>query len=318
MSDLLNRLSVAALLSQDELMTLVRSAPHRYKEFQVPKRAPGQFRTIAQPAKEVKVLQYWVMKTILSKFEIHAAAKAYCHGLSIVDNARPHTRGKYLLKMDFKDFFPSLKARDLRIFLKRRKLTLDAAEIEALCRILFWIPKDPRKPKGTRNLCLSIGAPTSPMLSNILMMNFDQRISAFCAAHNAAYTRYADDLTFSADRSSTLQLVEKAVLDVSRRSASPALTVNQDKTVRVSRKDSRRVTGLVLTNDRKVSMGREGKRRIRAQMHYFVTDRLETEQILHLQGMLAYVHSVEPSFMRRLSKKYGPDAIRHCLKWTPQ
>ena len=64
--------------------------------------------------------------------------------------------------------------------------------------------------------------------------------------------------------------------------------------------------------------GREGKRRIRAQMHYFVTDRLETEQILQLQGMLAYVHSVEPSFMRRLSKKYGPDAIRRCLKWTPQ
>ena len=299
-------------------MKLVRSAPHRYKVFQVPKRAPGQFRTIAQPAKEVKVLQYWVMKEILSKFEIHAAAKAYRHGLSIVDNARPHTRGKYLLKMDFKDFFPSLKARDFRVFLKRNKLALDAAEIEALCRILFWIPKDPREPKDTRDLCLSIGAPTSPMLSNILMMKFDRRISAFCAAHDAVYTRYADDLTFSADRSSTLRLVEKAVLNFSRRSVSPTLTVNQDKTVRVSRSDSRRVTGLVLTNDRKVSLGREEKRRIRAQMHYFVTDRLETEQILHLQGMLAYVHSVEPSFMRRLSKKYGPDAIRRCLKWTPQ
>ena len=278
-------------------MTLVRSAPHRYKEFQVPKRAPGQFRTIAQPAKEVKVLQYWVMKKILSKFEIHAAAKAYCHDLSIVDNASPHTRGKFLLKMDFKDFFPSLKAHDFRVFLKRNKSDLDVAEIEVLCRILFWMPKD------TRDLCLSIGAPTSPMLSNILMMKFDRRISAFCAAHNAVYTRYADDLTFSADRSMTLQLVEKAVLNVLRRSVSPALAVNKDKTVRVSRKDSRRVTGLVLTNDRKVSLGREKKRLIRAQMHHFVTDRLETEQILQLRGMLAYVHSVEPSFMLRLRKK---------------
>ena len=317
MFDLLDKLSLAALLPQDELTKLIRSAPHRYKVFQVPKRAPGQFRTIAQPAKEVKVLQYWVMKKILSKFEIHVAAKAYRHGLSIVDNARPHTRGNFLLKMDFEDFFPSLKARDFRIFLKRSKLAFDAAEIEALCRILFWIPKDPSEPKDTRNLCLSIGAPTSPMLSNILMMKFDRRISAFCAAHNAIYTRYADDLTFSADRSSTLQLVEKAVLDFSRRSVSPALTVNQDKTVRVSRSDSRRVTGLVLTNDRKVSLGREEKRLIRARMHHFVTDRLETEQILQLRGMLAYVHSVEPSFMRRLSKKYGPEAIRRCRKWTP-
>ena len=310
MSDLLNRLSVEVLLPQDELMTLIRSAPHRYKVFQIPKRAPGQFRTIAQPAREVKVLQYWVMKHILSKFEIHAAAKAYCQGLSIVNNAGPHTHGKFLLKMDFKDFFPSLKARDFRRFLERIKSDFDVAEIEALCRILFWMPK------GTRDLCLSIGAPTSPMLSNILMMKFDWRISAFCADHNAAYTRYADDLTFSADRSSTLRLVEKAVLNFSRCSISPALAVNQDKTVRVSRRDSRRVTGLVLTNDRKISLGRERKRWIRAQMHHFVTDRLETEQILQLRGMLAYVDSVEPSFMRRLHKKYGDEAIRRCRKWT--
>ena len=312
MSDLLNRLSVAALLPQDALMTLVRSAPHRYKIFQVPKRAPGQFRTIAQPAQEVKVLQYWVMKHILSKFEIHQAARAYCQDLSILDNATPHTRGKFLLKMDFKDFFPSLKAHDFRVFLSGIKSDLDVTEIEVLCRILFWMPK------GTRDLCLSIGAPTSPMLSNILMVEFDRRISAFCATHNAVYTRYADDLTFSADQSRTLQLVEKAVLNLSNSSVSPALAVNQDKTVRVSRKDSRRVTGLVLTNDGKVSLGRERKRRIRAQMHYFVTDRLETEQILRLRGMLAYVHSVEPSFMRRLRKKYGSDAVRRCLKWTPQ
>ena len=303
-------LSVAALLPRNELMTLIRSAPRRYKVFQVPKKVPGQFRTIAQPAREVKVLQYWVMKHILSKFEIHTAAKAYRNGLSIVDNATPHTQGNVLLKMDFKDFFLSLKARDFRAFLMRMNSNLDGVEIDALCRILFWMPK------GTSDLCLSIGAPTSPMLSNILMMKFDRRISAFCDTHNATYTRYADDLTFSADQFRTLELVEQTVLNVSRRSVGLALSVNPDKTVRVSRKDSRRVTGLVLTNDGKVSLGREEKRRIRVQMHYFVTDRLKTEQILQLRGMLAYVHSVEPSFMSRLNKKYGAEAVRRCIKWT--
>src|SRR2546426_957415 len=114
MSDLLTRIGMAVLLPRKELRILIDSAPHRYKVYQIPKRAPGQFRTIAQPAKEVKALQYWVMKHVLSQFEVHPAATAYRKDLSILHNARPHTRGRFLLKMDFKDFFPSLRAYDFR------------------------------------------------------------------------------------------------------------------------------------------------------------------------------------------------------------
>jgi RNA-directed DNA polymerase len=307
MPDLLTRLARAALLQRDELIRLIRSAPHRYKVFQIPKRVPGQFRTIAQPAREVKALQYWVMRNVLYRFEIHPAATAYRTDLSIADNARPHTQGRFLLKMDFKDFFPSLKASDLKIFLRKNKSNLGNEEIEALCQILFWTPR------GTNELSLSIGAPTSPILSNILMVDFDKRISKFCAVRSIAYTRYADDLSFSAARSEKLQAVEGAVLNLCRRSQSPALTINQGKTVRVSKRYARRVTGLVLTNDRKISLGREEKRRIRARVHYFVTGRLEPEQILQLRGTLAYVKSVEPTFLRRLREKYGADAIKACF-----
>src|ERR1035438_9218023 len=89
MADLLTSLGIAVLLPHDELMGLIRSAPHRYKVYSIPKRTPGQFRTIAQPAKEVKALQYWVMKSVLSKFEIHPSATGYREGRSIADNARP-------------------------------------------------------------------------------------------------------------------------------------------------------------------------------------------------------------------------------------
>jgi len=251
----------------------------------------------------VKALQYWVMSNVLSQFEVHQAATGYREGRSIVHNARPHTRGRFLLKLDFKDFFPSLKAHDFRVFLRKNKTNLDDASITALCQILFW------RPKGTQDLCLSIGAPTSPMLSNILMRDFDRWVSTFCLFHSVTYTRYADDLTFSADTSDQLKVVEKTVLTLCSRSKSPPLTINQEKTVRVSKRDARRVTGLVLTNDRKVSLGREEKRRIRAWVHHFVTNRLDADQTLKLRGMLNYVNSVEPAFMRRLRKKYGPDTI---------
>src|SRR6266850_6670962 len=110
MPDLLSDLGAATLLTQRELLRLIRSAPRRYKVYQIPKRAPGQFRTIAQPAREVKRLQYWVMQYLLDGFAVHPAATAYRRGQNIADNARQHVHSRFLLKLDFVDFFPSIKA----------------------------------------------------------------------------------------------------------------------------------------------------------------------------------------------------------------
>lgn len=312
MSDLLRRLGVALLLSPRDLMALVFSAPHRYKVYKIPKRTSGQFRTIAQPAKEVKALQYWVLRHVLSQFEVHPAATAYRKGRSILHNAKPHARGRYLLKMDFKDFFPSLRAEDFRVFLRRREVDLDAGEVSALCSILFWMPKG----VSPADLSLSIGAPTSPVLSNVLMFDFDKRIADFCKAKGVAYTRYADDLSFSSARSEDLAAVEEVVIKWCARSKSPKLTVNASKTVRASKGESRRVTGLVLTNDRKVSLGRDAKRRIRARVHHFVVGRLKEGELPKLRGMLCYVNSVEPSFLDRLRAHYGSEVIARCLDAT--
>jgi hypothetical protein len=90
---------------------------------------------------------------------------------------------------------------------------------------------------------------------------------------------------------------------------SPQLTINPGKTVRVSKRDSRRITGLTISNDARVSLGRDRKRSIRASVHHYVTGRLAKEQQLELKGMLAYVNAVEPSFLARLRKKYGYDVI---------
>jgi len=311
-SDLLTELGLAVLLPQRELAQLIRTAPFRYKVYKIPKRAPGEFRTIAQPAREVKALQYWVMNNVLNKFDVHPSATAYRKQVSIMRNAKPHARGRFLLKMDFKDFFPSLKAADFRAFLEMQSAPFDVDEVSALCNILFWVPKE-----GVPDLCLSIGAPTSPLLSNVLMRRFDRNIATLCDARGVRYTRYADDLSFSAAQSEDLQMVEQGVIRWCATSSSPRLSVNEKKTVRVSRRESRRVTGLVLTNDDKVSLGRDMKRAIRATMHHFATGRLTPDEIQRLRGMLAYVNSVEPPFLQRLRDKYGSDLVTRCLQARP-
>lgn len=314
MSELLTNLSAAVLLSRGELSRLIMSAPHRYKTYQIPKRKAGEFRTIAQPAREVKALQYWVMKHVLNRFSVHPAATGYRNGLNIADNARHHVNSRFLLKLDFENFFPSIKSTDFRLYIEKHAPQFTHAEVEALSRILFW------NPKRTNDMCLSIGAPSSPLMSNILLRDFDDQVANFCSAFEVSYTRYADDLSFSANVSENLRQVEVKVNRLCEGLESPKLTLNREKTVRVSKKRSRRVTGLVLTNDGRVSLGRDYKRRVRSSVHYFLTGRLTTDQCAQLRGMLAYVKSVEPGFLSRLRRSYrkshGVDVIRKILKAT--
>ena len=305
MSKLLADLGAAVFLAPDQLGKLIRSAPRRYKVFRIAKRTPNQMRTIAQPAREVKVLQYWVMEHVLKSLFVHPAATGYRKGSNIADNARRHIHGRFLLKLDFKDFFPSLKAKDFKVYASQHVPTLTGDEVEALTRILFW------RPRGTNGLHLSIGAPSSPLLSNILLSEFDAMVVALCSDSDTSYTRYADDLSFSTNDTLTLRRVEEGVISICRRLSTPTLVINPAKTVRVSKRTARRVTGLVITNDQKVSLGRDVKRRIRATVHRFLSGQLSEEEGLQLGGMLAYVNSVEPEFLERLRRNYGAEVIHN-------
>lgn len=306
----LAQLGAATLLTPAELSSLIASAPRRYKVYQVAKRAPGQWRTIAQPAREVKHLQRWVMRHVLRDLPIHTAATAYRSRLSIADNARPHLNGKFLLKMDLADFFPSITGNDIAKYLTRVLPSLAPDLAAALPPILC------RQPKGSKNLVLSIGAPSSPLVSNLLLYDFDCSVASACEELSVVYTRYADDLSFSAATSDSLQAIESAVIRILRSQKSPRLKLNPSKTVRVSRRDARRVTGLVLANQGFVSLGRERKRLLRAELHRILTAAnaaRDPKQLAYVLGWLSYVKSVEPAFFERLGTKYG-DALEQLLR----
>jgi retron-type reverse transcriptase len=309
MSLLVDKLSSDILASTNDLIYLIRSAPYRYKVYEIAKKKKGKKRTIAQPARELKRLQYWVMENVLRVFPVHPAATAYRKGRNIADNARPHASHAYLYKLDFRNFFPSIKATDFSRFMSMHPLATEwtQEDIDYLSRILFW-----RKKRGGE-LLLSIGAPSSPILSNILLYDFDVEVAALCTERGVTYTRYADDLTFSTDEPHVLREIEKQILKICSKTESPKLRVNKDKTVHASKKGARRVTGLVLTNDGLVSIGREKKREIRASFHRYVLGTLNIEEICALAGMVAYIKSVEPKFLEILARRYGAAALSTLL-----
>lgn len=302
MSDIVRILAIETGIEMSLVERIIRTAPIRYKTYQIPKRSGGN-RTISQPAREVKLLQRALIDVLLRKLPMHEAATAYREGMSIKDNALRHVGTGPILKMDFKDFFPSIKPHDWAKYCKETGAIRDALDVQLTSLLMF------QRPKGSSTLRLAIGAPSSPFVSNALLFEFDTRISEAVARDHVIYTRYADDLTFSAPRTGHLVNVEKMVRSTLKGLDYPQLAVNNEKTTRVTRKYGRRVTGLTLTNDGKVSVGHARKRLLHATVHRASQDKLDSTELGLLKGMLGFVNSVEPQFIEKLRERYGSALI---------
>lgn len=304
-SSLLEIMSDSLLIARERLNYLIRSAPYRYKVYYVQKRSGNGMRVIAQPAREVKRLQYWVMKNVFPSFPVHSAAAAYVKGKSIRNNAEVHASQPYLLKLDFKDFFPSIKGEDFIAYMRSISSDLAPEDVERLMHMLFW------KPKMKQGLRLSIGAPSSPHLSNAIMFNFDSETQSVCNAAGVSYIRYADDLSFSMVDKQLRGTIRDQVAIIVARLQFPRLQINDDKTIYGSKAHRRTVTGLTLANEGTVSIGRDRKRQISAKIHHFLSGSLPAEERDGLRGLLAFARDVEPAFVQRMERKYGSIALRN-------
>lgn len=285
-----------------ELSALINTAPRRYKVYQIPKRDGKSFRTIAQPAPEVKLLQTVLMREVISKWPVHDAATAYIKGISIQEHAKRHVDSRFLLKMDFSDFFPSITAEHVRHHAIRYS-GLQGRDLDILVNIVC------RRNKSNGSFGLSIGAPSSPMISNSMLFEFDSLAESFCASREIVYSRYADDLAFSSKNPNCLIDVQEHISHIISELPYPKLAINEKKTVNVSTKHRRTLLGLVLTPDNRVSLGRELKRILHAKVHSFNKESLAAEEVGELRGMLAYAWSIEPTFVLKLAEKYGNGAF---------
>lgn len=302
---LINSASAATGLPRSAVEKISRNAPRRYKVYSVPKRSGDGRRILAQPAKELKLIQKWLVKKVLYELPVHDAAMAYVRNRSIKTNAEAHVSNNFLLKLDFKSFFPSIKPADFVNHLNSyTNQEFTEADIWFMTQILFW-----RGNKKKSNPQLCIGGPSSPFVSNTVMYDFDCKVSEECSKRNVVYTRYADDLTFSTKDENVLNDILAFVESDCRAREHPKLRLNRGKTVWSSKKHLRRVTGLVLSSQGNVSLGRDRKRIIRSIIHKFSLGKLDSEQSASLKGTIAFAMDVDPQFVTAMREKYGDEVI---------
>jgi RNA-directed DNA polymerase len=300
---LLERIAQELGLPQPFLLSLAKTASFRYKTYYILKRHGGS-REINHPAKPLKAVQRWILQNILSKLPVHEAAMAYRHGIGVKDNAKIHSDSRYLLRMDFEDFFPSITDKDIRQYIAKLPTFFSGwndTDIEIFCRFLC------------RRHVLTIGAPTSPSLSNAICWDLDEQLMTISAQSQCRYTRYADDLFFSTTLPNVLKGLESVVIDVCNLLTIPArLVINSEKTRHSSKRGRRRVTGIVLSSDGTTRAGRDLKRKIRALV--FRYQQIDYKTKVRLAGHVSYVASVDPEFINSLIKKYGPTLIAQVRK----
>lgn len=303
------RLSAELPFSRSELALLIHSAPFAYKSYKI-RKANGGWREVSQPTPAVKLLQRFLVTREFNRLPVHAAATAYRPTIGLAENVKPHLKNRFLLKMDFKDFFPSLRPTDLQTLLGRAAPTLrpySEQDYRDLVRILFKATPD------EQNLRLAIGAPSSPHLSNALLHELDVAIQDRCDKNGVVYTRYADDLTFSTSKPDVLQDHESAINDLVSSFESPKLDVNDNKTVHTSIKRGRYITGLIINNNGEISIGRERTRKLRAEIHAYRQHKMSPSEEQRLRGYISFLNSVQPASIKSLRDKYGADFIDDLL-----
>lgn len=166
----------------------VLSSTKKYKVFTVPKKS-GEPRQISAPVSPIKVIQRKLVQVLESVYQPKLTTYGFVKGRDIIKNARLHKKRRYVLNIDLENFFPTIHFGRVRGMFMKKPYSLNDEVSTILAQICC------------HNSVLPQGAPTSPIISNMICARLDAKLKQLAKDHYCTYSRYADDITFSTNRS---------------------------------------------------------------------------------------------------------------------
>lgn len=324
----LHHLGHLAGVSVDTLQRVAFRKEDAYRVFRVKKRGtpgggaapPRRYRTICVPEPGLMRVQRWMAQNILNIIEPHRASFAFFPNRDLVDSANRHVEARWLVKMDVRHFFESILERQVyRVFRSLGYGALLSFQMARICTrlpqpnlvrsSLQWdddVDRGPYRPHWQGHL--PQGAPTSPMLANLAMRDFDETIEAVAGDAGWTYTRYADDLAFSrrdlSSRSAAMHLVKR----VERELAHHGLRYHRQKTV-VSPPGTRKILLGVLVDSDRPRLTRAYRNNVETHLFALTSDKIGVAahrekrgfastigMRRHIEGLIAFAHQVDPDY----------------------
>lgn len=278
------RYILSTLLVHDQ--TIEEFINRQYHTFEIPKHSGGM-REITAPSETLKESQFTILKGLYDlKVLPHNAAHGFTKNRNCKTALEVHKKHKsrWFLKLDIQDFFPSIDKALIKKALKSYCNThyLEEASVDILLTIC------------TKDGSLPQGAPTSPLLSNLVMIETDVKIQAICKAHELVYTRYADDILISGSQSFDWEAVQSEIIAVLQR----GMRLKTAKTRYGSFNGRNWNLGLMFNNNWEITVGHANKKKIKNMIHRFNTMPGEKtrDNMFKINGILGYYKFIEPEY----------------------
>lgn len=309
-----------------------------YRTFRIRKRSSRagspSYRIISVPDPRLMYVQRWIASRILTSVDAHQASTAFARKCNIVDAASRHCKARWLIKLDVRDFFHSISERPVySTFIKLGYQPLVAFELSRLCTRQVdsssasekkrWQSRGWRyktiKSYATNTVGhLPQGAPTSPMLSNLVARDFDEAVYRVASEHGVRYSRYADDIILSAhspefnypDAKSLLRSVQALLVQ-------HGFFPNRAKTTIVGPGCRRVVLGLLVDGERP-RLTKKFRASLRMHLHFLLHKEVGPVKHAnargfdavgglrnHIEGLLAFAGQVEPEFAMKLKAEFN-------------
>lgn len=214
----------------------------RYKNFSIPKKSGG-VRTISAPVARLKEILTYLNILLSSMYEPSEHARGFVKGQSVATNAAAHVGHNYVFNLDLKDFFPSIEKS--RIW---KRLTLPPFNFQSyIADIIAGLCTIRVEDGQTVKYVLPQGAPTSPIITNMICQNLDRRLAGLARRFGLTYTRYADDITFSSMHN-VYAAEGEFMAELKRIITEQNFTINEAKTRLQNTRCRREVTGLTISH----------------------------------------------------------------------
>ncbi len=296
-----------------------------YKRFSIRKRSGGR-RFIKVPEPNLMRTQKWINQHILRKIPVHPASHAFKKRCSTKKCAARHCAAQWLIKIDISDFFDSISEIQVcRVFKKVGYQPLVAFELARLCTIAapdfsprrfhhHWRVRKENETIWAYNQALlgytPQGAPTSPLLSNIVMHKCDQQIAQLANDFGLTYTRYSDDMIFSTGEDTFRRCQARAFIYENYKILSAQGFRPQYRKTKIIPPGSRKIVLGLNVDGEEPRLQKHFKDNIRQHLYYLGKFGPSDHAIqrgfdsiwglkCHLKGLLDYAKMIEPNFAEK-------------------